>query len=530
MPAFLTVFLACAPSAIQTVDDGAVDFDSASDSGGADSAGPSDSGDTGQPPPRGCSLVASGEVHVEEGASVRLTVACADGSLPAAPITLSGAPEAATFDGSALTWTTTLADGGRYDLAFSTTEGDAGEATLWVSDAFDASGNTPVDPFTYTEEDGLPVFHLFTATDLNNTYDTAAQLVYAGRSYAVEMQTRGASSLYYPQQSYTVKFDGDDRFDAAALGLSEFDDLILQTTFDDVAGVRNVLSHRVWASLDPGRLAPQTFLVVVYKDGAFQGLYQAIERVDDDFYAARGLAETGDVYKSVNHDANFYGTNAYGGTKSTWHDGYEKIDGTPAEGEVGAFTTLDALVSWVATTDGDSFRADLDQHVDTDEFIDWFVFVTYGMVTDSGGKNAHLFNDPLTDTAFRVTPWDYNASWGQEWETSKIDVSYTQDFTWTNNVFARMLADPELAERLWSRYRAHLETGALADGVVRAEADALLDASVWARERNWRQWGIRYRGYFGHSTTVASEADYLRDWTEGRNTVISAWIDAQSAR
>jgi spore coat protein H len=537
----LLLSLACAPSdadpdrprpPLDTQDSGGDDsgVDSAGDSGPDDSDPEEDSGaeDSG---PTGCRLAVSGALHVEEGDSVSVSVACEDGAAPTGTVTVEGLPAldagAATFDGTTLTWTPSLADGGRYDLVFGTPQGDFGRATLWVSDAFDAADNVAVDPLAYSEEDGLPVLHLYPAADLNSSYDTPGQLIFGGRTYAVELQTRGASSLYYAQQSYTVEFDADDRFDAAALGLAELDDLVLQTTFDDVAGVRNALGHRVWAALDPSRLAPQTFLVVVYLNGAFHGLYAAIERVDDDFYAFRGLAEEGDLFKSVNHDANFYTTNAYGGLKSTLHDGYEKRAGTPEEGEAGAYDTLDALVSFVVNSDDATFADQLADQIDPDEIIDWFVFVTWGMVTDSGGKNVHLYTDPSLGSPFRVTPWDYNASFGQQWETSKIEVSYTDDFTWTNNLFARMLADPALSDALWGRYRAHLDTGSLREGAVRAEAEVLLEESRWSRARQWRRWRVPYRGYFGRVADVDAEEEYLLTWLDARRDVISAWVDAR---
>lgn len=536
----LLLSLACTPADPETdrarppldpSDSGDADsgvIDTGTDSGDADSAADSGSIDSGA---TGCRLVASGTLHVEEGDTVRLGVACADGATPGGPVTVEGLPALdaglATFDGATLAWTPTLADAGRYDLAFGTPQGDAGVAALWVSDAFDAADNVAVDPLAYTEEDGLPVLHLYPSGDLNSSYDTPGQLIFDGRTYGVEMQTRGASSLYYAQQSYTVEFSSDDRFDADALGLAELDDLVLQTTFDDVSGVRNALGHRLWAALDPARLAPQTFLVVVYMNGAFHGLYAAIERVDDDFYDARGFSEEGDVFKSVSHDANFYTTGAYGGAKYTWHDGYEKREGTPADGEPGAYDTLDALVSFVATSDDVAFSDALATHVDPDEIVDWFAFVTWGMVTDSGGKNAHLYTNPSIGSPFRVTPWDYNASFGQEWETSKIDVSYTDDFTWTNNLFARMLADPALSGALWARYRAQLDSGALQEGAVRAEAEALLEESRWARPRQWRLWRSAYRRYFGRGADAAAEETYLLDWLDARHDVMSAWVDAR---
>jgi spore coat protein H len=504
-------------------------FDSAGDSGGPtdDSGEPAD--DSGEPTddsaePTACVVTATGEQHVEEGSPVTLTFACDGAVNPDDPLTV-GLPDGAAWDAATwtFTWTPGLDQGGRYDLLATTPSGAAGTVTLWVSDNFASDENIAVDPALYQEEDGLPVLHLTFDPNLNSGSDTPATLVFMGRTYNVEAQTRGASSLSYPQQSFTIKFAKEDRLDADELGWDDFDDLVLQTTFDDVAGIRNTLSHRVWGSLDPARLTPQTAMGVVYVKGRFHGLYQLIERVDDDFYNARGLAEDGNLYKSVNHDANFYSTNSWGGAKYTWHDGYEKREGSPTESEPGAFDDIDALVEWAATSPNSVFREELADWMLTEEVQDWFFFVSFGMVTDSAGKNAHLYHDPITDGPFRITPWDYNASWGQEWETSRISVTYLTDFVYANRLFEAMLNDDVMSAEVWARYEEQLN-GPLSEEALLAEAQALLDASQWARTRNWRRWGGRYKSYFGHGANPDDEAEYLLTWIDDRHEIIADWV------
>ena len=77
------------------------------------------------------------------------------------------------------------------------------------------------------------------------------------------------------------------------------------------------------------RLVPRTAFVVVYLDGEYHGLFTVIDRVDDEFIEEMGFDATGNLYKSVDHDANFALTNADGQPKLTLHDGWEKEEGEP---------------------------------------------------------------------------------------------------------------------------------------------------------------------------------------------------------
>ena len=71
----------------------------------------------------------------------------------------------------------------------------------------------------------------------------------------------------------------------------------------------------------------------------------------------------------------------------------------------------------------------------------WWLFILMTFVGgwDSGGKNQLVYHDPESDGPWRFVPWDFNASWGQQWETSRVTADSWDDLTWTNNLFYRSL-------------------------------------------------------------------------------------------
>lgn len=122
--------------------------------------------------------------------------------------------------------------------------------------------------------------------------------------------------------------------------------MILTSTFDDTSYVRQKLVYDLWKAMaefqNEHRLTPATFFAVVYINGVYQGLYVAVsdlppilslyltlfyailtpfyssftqfysaftqcDRIDDEFIRHHDLPSgEGNMYKAVNHDANFY--------------------------------------------------------------------------------------------------------------------------------------------------------------------------------------------------------------------------------
>ena len=480
--------------------------------------------------PPSCVLTVNGQTQIDEGEPLSVTLSCQGAPLDAVPtltpIVADGQPpDGLFFDAQTglLTWLPGLDQAGRYDFDYELPGFSAQRLTLWVSDAFYAPGNTPVDPETYHEEGGLPVVHLFPAFDINAGSDTPGHLFYRGHRHEIEAQYRGASSLGYPQKSYTIEFENNDPLFDGALSWPRYEDLVLLTSFDDASHLRQTLTHTTWGSLSNERLAPESFLVVVYLHGSFHGVYTGTERVKDNFYERRGQTDLGNLYKSVNHDGNFYLTRNDGTGKSTLHDGYEKLSGPLEPHEDGAFDDLGALVRFVVESDDETFAAELPARFPVDETQDWFILATFAMLVDSAGKNVFLYHQAGLDDAFHITPWDFNGSFGQSWETSRMGSDSRETFTHLNNIFARLLRHPVLGPALWARYRTLLD-GPLAKATLLAFIDGHQARTDHVRARSWRRWGPEYVRMFGPGEDHLSEAAFLRQWVSDRFDFVDAWV------
>jgi spore coat protein H len=475
-------------------------------------------------PPADCEpSVVVADAHVVEGDQVVVTAACA-GPEPAAwslePLEL---PAGALWDpaAGALTWRTGLEDGGRHELVFVVRpqfETDAipesVTATVWVADAIDDPANVPPDPATYTEEWGLPVIHVSPHGWLSDSYVTA-DVYFQGERYDAEVKIRGASSYYYPKNSYTLNF-GEVNLDASDYGLPDKDHLVLTTPFDDNSYVRQKLAYDVWQEMaaywDDQRLTIRTFFAVLYMDGGYVGLYTAMDHVDDQFIGDMGYNREGNVYKAVNHDANFY-------RKANLTSGYEKTEGDP-----GDWSDLEALVYFTGQDDTATFLDEADQWINLEEFMDWLLFVHFTSSDDSGGKNSYLYNDPA-DTAWRYAPWDFNHSFGQTWQTIRLGPDVYNSFKSTNAVFNHIQSDPEADAALWDRLHQMMKDGPLSPGWFVETLDdyyAQIDDSA---ARDWSRWGDSYYSYWYYVRNGCAdcldyegEKQYLYDWLAERDS------------
>ena len=464
-----------------------------------------------------------------EGDTVRFTVRCTgDLATEDARIQALSLPAGASFDEGArdFQWETGPADGGRISVVFSVTAADgagvptAETVTFWVADNPAASDNVAVDPETYTEEWGLPVLHVDAVGTISQEY-TRADVTWQGAEYAGQIKIRGASSAYYPKPSYTLEFN-DDELPIPAWGKTR-NHLVLITTFDDNSYVRQKLVYDTWAAMADywgvDRLTPRTFFVVVYLEGKYQGLYMAIDRIDDEYMDHMGFDRDANLYKSVNHDANFYLTGSSGGAKSTLHDGYTKEEGA----DESDFSDLDALVSFTGNATASALIDGADAWIDLEEFMDWFLLVHYTLSEDSAGKNAYLAH--TEGGLFRYSPWDFNHSWGQGWYTNRVSSSKMNYFTSTNRVFWALQSVSATNDALWERFAALREDGPFSLAWQEAQIDAYYAEIDPSAARDWDKWGSAYKSYSGWAGT----RNAARDWTdyEGEKAYLTAWIEAR---
>lgn len=237
-------------------------------------AGPGSDTDAGIPSGQACRPTWGGTWWLEEGETVRIPLLCASGlALDPAELVADDLPDGASIEpGGELVWRPGLDQAAVWNVTVSVPHlGESATLRLGVADAFDRSGNAPVsDPLTYTEEFGLPVFHIDTDVSIPSNKDyVPTRVTYRGRTWQAQVKYRGATSMAYAKRNFTLDFGEENPFDDAQVAGGFFDrrKLVLITTFDDLTGVRNRLVYELWNRMGPGRVQLPTWSAVVVLNG-----------------------------------------------------------------------------------------------------------------------------------------------------------------------------------------------------------------------------------------------------------------------
>lgn len=374
---------------------------------------------------------------------------------------------------------------------------------------------------TRAEEDGLPVFNLFVSESLpdeQNYYQ--ARLVYRGRCMPLQLKFRGDTSRRFPKRSFTLDFPREAPFDEPLLGegFTGRGKVVLVSPFNDNSYLRHRLAFTLWNRMSPDHIQVKTFSAVVYVDGQYMGLYAVVDHLDEHLLAAQGLDREGDLFKGDGDDANFSRrTHESELPKRYLYQGFEKKAGLPASGPR-AHDSIAAFTAFVADSDPERFRVEREAWMEAREYEDWWIFATLVTANDSVAKNAYHYR--ARGGRWRPIPWDLDASLGQDWDTRRNDPEDRTTYVRRNQLFARMLEDPAIAEPMRERYRTLLQ-GTLRAEVVLALIDQYASELAPAARRDEAHWRQQYLDFVRWRdrtdfTTFDEEVEYLRRWVRTR--------------
>jgi spore coat protein H len=307
----------------------------------------------------------------------------------------------------------------------------------------------------------LPIIQIFTSSEIVNEPKIMAKIKINNPYYLIDnelsreiessigIELRGGTAQHYPKLSYAFELWGDtyseELKDIPLLGMRQDDDWILDGMYNDKMRMRNRISFDIWNSIAKLYYAdkePEAIcgirgkFVEVFINNEYKGLYCLNEKLDRKQLKIKKYDNTirGVLYKGKEWETGATTYYSYADTTSDFMwDGWEQEYPKPDEKILWA--PIYNLVKFIVDSDDNEFENNIDQYIDLENAVSYYIFLNIIKGLDNRGKNTFLARYDKEDVFFYI-PWDMDGTWGRNWDSSILDYSGIL----TNNMFDRLLA------------------------------------------------------------------------------------------
>ena len=255
-----------------------------------------------------------------------------------------------------------------------------------------------------------------------------------------DLHGQSTATNQFSKKSFNFDANSGEKFDVGSeIGIAS--DFNLLTNQADQTKLRHPLAYEFFEEAD--HIASLTGEpVLVYRNGSFYGLFDAIEDGDTEFLERAGLDPDGSLYK-VNNPLNSTTENIEKNSRK-YEDNSEfqaVVDANNLTGTAASIWDFDNLD--VAT---------LVNYVAVNSIIgNW----------DFGHKNMYWYLDSEGTGLWYTLPWDVDLSFGHQWNGSHQPNPYFDNTLQADvglqpglaDLYRRVYSDPVLSEMFWRRLR-----------------------------------------------------------------------------
>lgn len=222
------------------------------------------------------------------------------------------------------------------------------------------------------------------------------------------LRFRGNSARFLPKKSFNVRFPGHVE------GLDD-DRTNLNAMYTDPSQLREHLAMRMFR--EAGVPTPRTHYVDLHLNDVYEGLYIAIQRVDEWLLAEHDLPSGG---SSLVRDRTRQALGSYTSLFAEVEDVVDDRDAIvellqeymDSRGEPDWNAVAD-LVLWTHTDEEPEQRlASLQELIDIDAFVTWYAVHVVTGDMDSFADDYWLYKPPDDDALWQIIPWDADLSFG----------------------------------------------------------------------------------------------------------------------
>ncbi|MDC7993555.1 CotH kinase family protein [Altibacter sp. HG106] len=345
----------------------------------------------------------------------------------------------------------------------------------------------------------------------------------------ITMRLRGNISLQFPKKNFDIEFQEEgsttESEDVLLKNLREDDDYVLDGMYNEALRLRAKTALAMWQEQRPwtyskkGKSGPEGFYVDLFVNDTYRGIYYLGEQVDRKLMRLKkkdGDTVRGELFKAGYYadGTKFIAAPDFKNSLPTWA-GFEME--YPYEDYVAFYDNLHAFMKFLTTSSASEFSQHLEQWLDVENAIDYFLFVNAIRATDNLGKNFY-FGRYDNDEPYLFIPWDVDGSFGVIQAGKRIPT--TNDIL-DNGLFKRLWEEnPEgyrqKVARRWFELREDLYATKTVLQQIEEQYQRFESEQVYARE-----------ALIWENTFTEENKQYLTQWITDRFQFLDSYFEAE---
>lgn len=428
---------------------------------------------------------------------------------------------------------------------------------------------------TYTEfvsnmtENSLPVINLtsradsadfdFTAMDKTNYQPGRITIAYSKDSvvaYNCNMKYRGATSYALnTKRSFAIKLvdEADAKLKVNLFGIRKNNSWIMDGMVIDRSRLRNRVCFDLWNKVSKTpyetdydqRNGTTGQFVELFLNGIYWGLYCFSDKIDDNLLDIDGYKEKngevtkcGILYKGASWDMGCRLTEwdrSKINTSKTVCGAWELNEPEDYPSDL-TWNPLGDLVDFNIAAKEDSLTATkYKEHYYEQNVIDYAALVIILHINDQAYKNTYLSDRDILDddNRFLITPWDLDASLGQQWDGSYLTNNFF-NLTLLNNIAPYNFLFGWNIDHFRSKFRNRIEelcNGAWSVDSIAAQLniykEQITESGAWDREvAKWNGVTTCNKVNITFYEDLNEEIDYIISHCEKQNSRLLSQIAA----
>lgn len=394
------------------------------------------------------------------------------------------------------------------------------------------------------KEYNLPVIYIST----ENGASITSQKEYIGGQFSIDyngiykyeniteetinIRGRGNSSWKLQKKPYKIKFSSK----TSLFGLEKAKEWVLQANHIDRSLIRNTMAMNMASVLDNMSFIPHSYLVDVFVNGKYQGVYSLTEQIEVKDGRIEGEKDSTDVDTDYlielggEEEKTVFGTNIFHSELYSW------IEIKNPDSDVLSYEQYQYINQYMNKVDESVINLDnYEEYLDVDSLIDWFILNEFSYNVDGTFRRSDFMLKKKGGKLYMAAPWDYDYAFGNfsldssdfsEWiclGNSQTD-AYKGKYIKTNWM-DYLLKDEKFCKRLKKRWA---EVGKKAYDKAMETIDYATQNAAMSADENFSKWskclGVKLQ-YESKKTlalkTYMEQLEYLRSYIENRYN----WMD-----